>query len=83
MGWLRLEGSLKLHVSFADYRLFYRPLLQKSFAKETYYFKEPTSRSHPITGVLLNQPYTMTLSLPLSIYLMYTHIYIQLYNASP
>jgi len=29
MGWLRLVGSLKLHFSFAEYRLFYRVLLQK------------------------------------------------------
>jgi len=29
MGWLRLVGSLKLQVSFAEYRLFYRSLLQK------------------------------------------------------
>jgi len=29
MGWLRLVGSLKLQVSFVEYRLFYRSLLQK------------------------------------------------------
>jgi len=29
MGWLRFVGSLKLKVSFAEYRLFYRALLQK------------------------------------------------------
>jgi len=29
MGWLRLVGSLKLYVSFAEYRHFYRALLQK------------------------------------------------------
>ena len=29
MGWLRLAGSWKLQVSFAEYRLFYRALLQK------------------------------------------------------
>ena len=29
MGWLRLVGSLELQVSFAEYRLFYRALLQK------------------------------------------------------
>jgi len=29
MGWLRLVGSLKLQVSFVEYRLFYRALLQK------------------------------------------------------
>jgi len=29
MGWLRLVGSFKLQVSFAEYRLFYWSLLQK------------------------------------------------------
>jgi len=29
MGWLRFMGSLKAKVSFAEYRLFYRALLQK------------------------------------------------------
>jgi len=29
MEWLRLVGSLKLHVSFAEYSLFYRALFQK------------------------------------------------------
>ena len=29
MGWLRFVGSLKSQVSFAEYRLFYRALLQK------------------------------------------------------
>ena len=29
MGWRRLVGFLKLQVSFAEYRLFNRPLLQK------------------------------------------------------
>ena len=29
MGWLRLVGFCKLYVSFAEYSLFYRALLQK------------------------------------------------------
>ena len=29
VGWLPLVGSSKLYVSFAEYRLFYTPLLQK------------------------------------------------------
>jgi len=29
MGWLRLVGSIKLQVSFAEYCLFYRAFLQK------------------------------------------------------
>jgi len=49
MGWLRSVGSIKLQVSFAEYRLFYRALLQK-----TYNFIDPTNQSHPIfvAGVL-------------------------------
>jgi len=43
MGWLRLAGSIKLQVSFAEYSLFYRALLQK----KTYNSKEPTNCSHP------------------------------------
>jgi len=45
MGWLPLVGSLKLQVSLAEYHLFYRSLLQKRP------IKEPTNRSHPITGI--------------------------------
>jgi len=57
MRWLRLVGSSKLYVSFAEYSLFYRALLQKGpiilrslliVAKGTYNFKEPTNRSHHI-----------------------------------
>ena len=31
MGWLRLVGSSKCQVSFAEYSLFYRALLQKRY----------------------------------------------------
>ena len=40
----RQNAHRKLQVSFAEYRLFYRSLLQK----ETCNFKEPTNRSHSI-----------------------------------
>ena len=43
MGWLRLVGSLKLQVSFAE-----QPYKQDYSAKETYNIKEPTHRSHSI-----------------------------------
>ena len=43
-GWLRLVGSIKLQVAFAEYL----SLLQGSFTKETYNFINPTNRSHPI-----------------------------------
>ena len=43
-GWLQLVGSLKFQVSFAEYSLFYRALLQK----RPIYFKGSTTRSHPI-----------------------------------
>jgi len=44
MGWIRLVGSLTIRVSFAK-DPYKRDLY---FAKETYIFKEPTNRSHPI-----------------------------------
>jgi len=44
MVWLPLVGTFKLYVSFTEYRLFYRALLQK----ETYNSNESTNRSHPI-----------------------------------
>ena len=39
MGWLQLVGSLKLEVSFAEYSLFYRDLLQKAARYSMYYIK--------------------------------------------
>jgi len=45
MGWLRLVSSLKLYVSFD---------------KETYNFKEPTNRSHPICVPRLTSICVMT-----------------------
>jgi hypothetical protein len=51
MGWLRLAGSLKIQVFFAEYR----SLLQDSLAKETYIFKGPTNRRHPMM-ILLESP---------------------------
>jgi len=49
MGWLRSVGSIKLHVSFAEYGLLYRSLLQKK---------------HIILSILLTKatPYPMTVS---------------------
>jgi len=44
MGLLRLVGPIKSKVSFAEYYLFYRALLQK----KTYNFIDPTNRSHTI-----------------------------------
>jgi len=51
MGWLELAGSIKLQVSFAEYRLFYRALLQK----ETYISIDPTDCSHPTAGAAAAQ----------------------------
>ena len=48
MGWLRVVGYLKLQVSFAK-ELYTR---EDYFAKETYNFKEPTTRSHPMVSAL-------------------------------
>jgi len=44
MGWLRLVGSLKLQVSFAEYSLFYRARLQK----RPIIFRSLLIRSYPI-----------------------------------
>ena len=44
MGWLRLVGSLKLYVSFAEEPYKRDDILQK----ETCNLKGPTNRSHPI-----------------------------------
>jgi len=49
MRWLRFVGSLKLHVSFAEYSLFCRALLQK----RPIILKEPTNSSHPIYSLRL------------------------------
>ena len=44
IGWLQLVGSLKSYVSFAEYSLFYRALLQKRPI-----ISRTTNRSHPIS----------------------------------
>ena len=53
MGWLRLVGSFKSHVSFAEYSLFYRALLQKRpiiwrslLIVATPYFAQSRVKSH-------------------------------------
>ena len=45
MGWLRSVGSMKLQVSFAEYRLFYSALLQK----RPVILRSLLNRSHPIS----------------------------------
>ena len=47
MLWLRLVGSFKVLVSLPLLGLFCGALL----AKETYNFKEPTTRSHPMSRI--------------------------------
>ena len=49
MGWLQLVDSLKLLTLFC--RIL--SLLYGSFAKETFHFKEPTNRSHPIYPIAI------------------------------
>ena len=46
MGWLRSVGSLKLQVSFAEYRHFYRALLQKIPLILSILLTEATSNGH-------------------------------------
>ena len=69
MGWLRLVGSLKLLVSFAEYRLFYRALLQKTW-------------DTPIRVVLVLQTRYIYIYVYIYVHIciykyiyMYTHIY--------
>ena len=61
---LRFVGSLKIQFSFAEHR----SLLWGSFAKETYIFKKPINRSHPI--VALYKWYMIDITL-LYIYMSY------------
>jgi len=53
MGWLRLVGSIKLQVSFAEYSFFYRALLQKrpGVLRSLQVVATPYSiySSHPVT----------------------------------
>jgi len=69
--WLRSVGSIKLQVSFAEYRLFYRALLQKRpiilSILLTYFFK----RLHPC--ILRKEEACMYTY-------KYTHIYIYIYK---
>jgi len=53
MGWLRLVSSFKLQVSFAKDPYRRDDILQK----ETYHFKEPTDRSHPIPAYCFTSPF--------------------------
>ena len=61
MGWLRLVGSPKWQVSFAEYCLFYRALLQKGPN-----FKGPTNRSHPIVALIVSWPFGIFTSVSLA-----------------
>jgi len=50
MGWLRLVGSIKIIGLFCE-----RALQKRLYsAEETYIFKEPTNRSHPICVSLMS-----------------------------
>ena len=69
MGWLRLAGSFKLHVYFAEYSLFYRALLQK----RPIVFKELTNRSHSICKLDIH------ICIHGSILYVYIYIYIYVY----
>jgi len=73
MGWLRLVGSIKLQVSFAEYRLFYRALLQKRsmilsilLTKATVYWAGDQTHPHRHT-------YTRTHTHTFSLFLSHTH----------
>ena len=62
MGWLQLVGSMKLQVSFAAYRLFYRALLQKRPIISSILLTKATpysfSKDNSVDIILKSQPYS-------------------------
>jgi len=71
MGWLRSVGSIKLYVSFAEYRLFYRTLLQKRPVIVSILLTEATP--HPKS---LRNRHRQIYDIQIHIYI-YTDIYLQ------
>ena len=61
IGWLRSVGSIKSFVSFAEYRLFYRSLLQKRLI---------------ILSILLTKatPYNKTIALTFEDFIIYVYL---------
>jgi len=79
MGWLWLVGSLKVQDKSQMISLFCRIsfLLQGSFAKESYDFKDPTNRSHPIQ---CNMPCRGSVMKCIYVYIcIYIHLYVCTY----
>jgi len=83
MGWLRFVGSYKLQVSFAEYSLFYRALLQKWRATLRSLLKEATSYHVAFTGVITQvvdcyvHPKTPLYSQKSPMYTQKSHMYTQ------
>ena len=53
MGWLQSVGSIKLKVSFAEYRLFYRALLQKRPVILSILLTKATPQDNDVSPALL------------------------------
>jgi len=70
MGWLRLVGSLKLQVFFAEYSLFYRALLQK---------RHTILRSLPIEATPYSESSLSCMHIHIYIH-VYVYMYIQVYT---
>ena len=64
MGWLRSVGSIKLQVSFAEYRLFYRALLQKRPIILSILLTKATPYDQVITHVWMSHVTHMNESFP-------------------
>ena len=64
-GWRRLVGSSKLYVSFAEYRLFYRALLQK----RRVILRSLRIVASPYVGCAQKSKPQLSLSLSLSLFL--------------
>jgi len=71
--WLRLVGSLKLQVSFAEYRLFYRALLQKRpiILRRLLHVAHTWSSQSSVTSSLLNESYIISLYQLLMSHILY------------
>jgi len=74
MGWLRLVGSIKLHVFFAEYSRFYRAPLQKRSVILSILLTVPTPYVNYTYHVIMSDAPT---------YICVLHIYMSRYQGAP
>ena len=75
MGWLRLVGSLRLQVSFAEFRLVYRALLQKRRIISRSLLIVATPFLIVVFGCYMREPQCVCMHIYTNIF-MYTYIWI-------